>query len=75
MLIDFGRGDRREIPACTVLAAEHDPDGRPRTVFYSSPRDGVILRQGQSGRVQGSPSPGTPACYGVDGFGRMALTY
>lgn len=75
MLVDFGNGDRRRVAACAVVAGEQTPDGEPRTVFYTPPADGVILRTGAHGRVLGAPGAGARACYAVDQYGRMVLAY
>ncbi|MDB4879067.1 MAG: hypothetical protein JWL60_513 [Gemmatimonadetes bacterium] len=69
MLVDLASGERRSVPPCAV----QDPDGRPRTVFFQGGSAGVVLRQGQRGRVQGSPAAGARACYAVDSWGRVVL--
>ena len=71
MLVDLPSGERRAFPACAVQAATRDPDGRPRTIFYQPSEYGLVLREGSSGRVQGSPA--SAACYGLDSFGRVTL--
>lgn len=71
MMVDLASGERRAFPACAATSASHDPDGRPRTIFYDGSANGVVLREGQRGRVQGSPAGAS--CYGVDGLGRIAL--
>lgn len=75
MLVEFGRGDRRTVPACAAMAAAQTPDGEPRTVFYTPPADGVILHAGARGRVLGTPGAGAQVCYAVDEYGRMVLDY
>jgi hypothetical protein len=75
MTVDFGNGDRRAIPSCAALAAARDPEGRPRTIFYEPPADGLVLRAGQSGRVAGEPPAGAPSCYTADQYGRVVLDY
>jgi len=71
MLVDFATGDRRSIPSC----AAQDPAGRPRTVFFEGGSTGLVLRQGQRGRVQGTPAAGARACYTADPWGRVVLQY
>jgi hypothetical protein len=73
MLVDFGSGPR-EIPACAAESAQRAPDGKPRTIFYQ-PAGGVVLREGQRGRVVGVPPADAKACYTVDAYGRMALDW
>lgn len=75
MVVDFGNGDRRTVQSCVADEAQRAPNGQPRTIFYSGPADGVILRAGQSGRVQGTPPAGASVCYGLDFSGRIALSY
>ena len=75
MVVDFGHGDRRAVPACAALAAEATPDGKARTVFYRPPVDGLVLRAGQRGRVLGQPAPRARVCYTADVNGRMVLDY
>ena len=75
MRVDFGNGDTRVIAACAAIAAAQDPDGRPRTIFYSASTDGLILRAGQQGRVIGAPPAGAAVCYTTDSLGRMVLDY
>ncbi len=75
MVVDFGNGDRRTIPACAVLDAERTPDGRPRTIFYRSPVEALVLRAGARGRVQGRPPAGALVCYAADRYGREVLAY
>jgi hypothetical protein len=75
MLIDFGGGDKRSIPSCAAQEAARDPAGRPRTIFYSPRADGLILRAGENGRVQGAPPVGAPVCYTADQYGRILLDY
>jgi hypothetical protein len=74
MLVDFGSG-RRSIPSCAAESAERAPDGQPRTIFYQPATGGVLLREGQRGRVLGVPPADAKACYTVDGYGRMALDW
>jgi hypothetical protein len=71
MLVDLPNGERRTIPACAAVQAEQDPDGRPRTIFYGGRTDGLVLRPGSRGRVQGAPT--ASSCYGIDGYGREVL--
>ena len=75
MLVDLPTGERRSVPSCAAQKAARDPDGRPRTVFYQPGDSGVMLREGQRGRVQGTPPAGVAACYGIDTLGRIALLY
>lgn len=75
MLADLPDGERRAFPSCAALEAARGPDGRPRTIFYQPTEYGLVLREGQRGRVQGTPPAGTNACYGIDSFGRVALQY
>ena len=75
MLVDLPSGERRAFHACAEATVGRDPAGRPRTVFYSGAEDGVILREGQRGRVQGTPPSGVTACYTVDSLGRLTLDY
>ncbi|HEX6600107.1 MAG TPA: hypothetical protein VF034_12355 [Gemmatimonadaceae bacterium] len=74
MVVDFGRGVRT-IPSCAAESAERAPDGRPRTIFYQPAAGGVVLRQGQRGRVIGVPPDDAKACYLVDAYGRMAVDW
>ena len=74
MVVDFGHGVRT-ISSCAAESAERAPDGKPRTIFYQPASGGVILRQGQRGRVIGVPPDGAKACYTVDGYGRMAVDW
>ena len=74
MLVDFGSGVR-SIPSCAAESAERAPDGRPRTIFYQPPAGGVILREGQRGRVVGVPPADAKACYRLDGYGRVAADW
>jgi hypothetical protein len=71
MMVDLPNGERRTFPSCAANSASVDPSGRPRTVFYSGAGDGIVLRQGQRGRVQVGAVPG--ACYTVDALGRLTL--
>lgn len=75
MVVDFGNGDRRTVPSCAALVAAQDPDGRPRTIFYQPPADGLVLRAGQTGRVVGAPPAGAATCYAADVYGRVVLDY
>jgi hypothetical protein len=75
MMVDFGNGDRRAVPACAKLAAEGTPDGRPRTIFYTPQAGGLVLRPGAQGRVHGAPSAGARVCYEADAYGRVVLSY
>ena len=75
MFVDFGNGDRCNVAACAQQASASTPDGQPRTIFYSPPADGLILRAGSRGRVIGSPQAGAAMCYGLDQYGRVALAY
>lgn len=74
MVVDFGRGVRT-IPSCAAESAARAPDGKPRTIFYQPAAGGVILRQGQQGRVVGVPPDDAKACYMVDAYGRMAVDW
>ena len=75
MVVDFGNGDTRTIPSCAAQASALTPDGQSRTIFYRPGSEGVILRAGQRGRVQGMPAAGARVCYTTDAYGRMALAY
>jgi hypothetical protein len=75
IFVDFGNGDRRNVPACAQQAAAATPDGQPRTIFYTPQADGLILRAGSRGRVIGTPPAGALICYGLDQYGRVALAY
>jgi hypothetical protein len=75
MIVDFPTGDRRTVPSCAALSADRTPDGQPRTIFYRPGADGVILREGQRGRVIGLPPAGASACYTTDQYGRMELDW
>jgi hypothetical protein len=74
MAVDFGNGDARSVPSCAAQSAERAPNGQPRTIFYQ-PSGGVVLREGQRGRVIGTPPAGAKVCYTTDGYGRMALDW
>lgn len=74
MIVDFGSGVRT-IPSCAAESAERAPDGQPRTIFYQPGSGGVVLRQGQRGRVVGVPPADAKACYTVDAYGRMAMDW
>ena len=71
MLVDLPNGERRSVPSCAMQSASRDPDGRARTIFYQPSEYGLVLREGSTGRVQGS-SEGS-VCYGLDSFGRVTL--
>jgi hypothetical protein len=73
--VDFGNGDRRNVPSCAQQASASTPDGQPRTIFYTPQADGLILRAGSRGRVIGSPPAGASMCYGLDQYGRVVLVY
>jgi hypothetical protein len=75
MLADMPNGEQRSFASCAVQSAQRDPGGKPRTIFYSPSAYGLVLREGQQGRVQGTPPAATKACYGIDQFGRVALLY
>jgi len=75
MVVDFGNGDSRTVPSCAAQSAERAPNGQPRTIFYQPASGGVILREGQRGRVLGLPPAGAKVCYTTDGYGRMALDW
>jgi hypothetical protein len=75
MVVDFGDGNRRTVPSCAVVAAAATPDGRPRTIFYQGPSDGIVLRAGSEGRVRGTPGADANACYAADAYGRTELRY
>ena len=75
MLVDLPTGERRSIPPCATRSPTRDPAGRPRTVFYTGETDGVVLRAGQRGRVQGAaPAARERSCYTTDSRGRLALS-
>jgi hypothetical protein len=75
MIVDFGNGDRRAVPACAVVEAASTPDGQPRTLFYSPPAYQLVLRPGQRGQVLGKPTAGARICYTNDAYGRVSLAY
>jgi hypothetical protein len=75
MAVDFGNGDTRTVPSCAAQSAERAPNGQPRTIFYQPGSGGVILREGQRGRVLGTPPAGANVCYTTDRYGRMALDW
>jgi hypothetical protein len=75
MLVDFRNGDRRAVPSCAKQASEQTPDGKPRTIFYTPPADGLILRAGERGEVLGAPPAGARSCYTLDVYGRVVLAY
>jgi hypothetical protein len=75
IFVDFGNGDRRNVAACALQTAASTPDGQPRTIFYTPQADGLILRAGSRGRVIGTPPAGASMCYGLDQYGRVALSY
>lgn len=74
MVVDFGNGVRT-IPSCAAQSAERTPNGQARTIFYQPAAGGVILRQGQRGRVIGTPPADAKACYMADQYGRMAIDW
>ena len=74
MIVDFGNGDRRAVPACAVVEAASTPDGKPRTLFYQ-PGYQLVLRSGQRGQVLGRPTAGARICYTNDAYGRVVLDY
>jgi hypothetical protein len=74
MVVDFGSGVRT-LPSCATESAERAPDGKPRTIFYQPAAGGVVLREGQRGRVVGVPPADAKACYTVDAYGRMAVDW
>jgi hypothetical protein len=75
IFVDFGNGDRRNVASCAQQASASTPDGQPRTIFYTPPADGLILRAGSRGRVIGTPPAGALMCYGLDQYGRVALAF
>jgi hypothetical protein len=75
MVVEFDNGERRAFPSCADQKAVRDPQGRPRTIFYQPSDYWLVLRPGQRGRVQGTPSAGVTACYAADTVGRMVLRY
>jgi hypothetical protein len=75
MLVDMPNGEQRAFASCAAQSAQRDPAGKPRTIFYSPTSYGLVLREGQQGRVQGTPPAGVKACYGIDRVGRVALLY
>jgi hypothetical protein len=75
MIVNFGNGDRRAVPACAAVEAAGTPEGLPRTVFYRPPAYQLVLRAGQRGEVVGRPAAGARVCYGNDAYGRVALAF
>jgi hypothetical protein len=75
MVVDFGNGDRRAVPACGAVEKASTPDGQPRTIFYRPPTYSLVLRPGQRGQVLGRPTAGARVCYTMDGYGRTVLAY
>jgi hypothetical protein len=75
MVVDFGNGDRRAVPACASVESAATPDGQPRTLFYRPPAYALVLRAGERGRVIGRPGAGARVCYMNDAYGRVALAY
>jgi hypothetical protein len=75
MVVDFPSGERRAFPSCAWQEQSHDPQGRPRTIFYQPQDYWMVLRPGQRGRVLGTPPAGAQACYAVDQVGRVVLRY
>jgi hypothetical protein len=75
MVVDFQSGERRAFPSCAYQEQAHDPQGRPRTIFYQPQDYWMVLRPGQRGRVLGTPPAGVQACYAVDQVGRVVLRY
>lgn len=75
MVVEFQSGERRAFPSCARQEDAHDPEGRPRTIFYQPQDYWMVLRPGQRGRVIGTPATGVQACYAVDQVGRVVLRY
>jgi len=75
MLVDFDNGEHRGFPSCASQQSLHDPQGRPRTVFYHPPEYELVLSPGNRGRVEGMPPAGAAACYGLDANGHTVLRY
>jgi hypothetical protein len=75
MVVEFQSGERRAFPACAWQEQAHDPQGRPRTIFYQPQDYMLVLRPGQRGRVLGTPAAGVQACYAIDQGGRVVLRY
>jgi hypothetical protein len=75
MVVDFQSGERRAFPSCAWQEQAHDPQGRPRTIFYQPQDYWMVLRPGQRGRVLGNPPAGVQACYAIDQVGRVVLRY
>jgi hypothetical protein len=75
MVVEFQSGERRAFPSCAWQEQAHDPEGRPRTIFYQPQDYMLVLRPGQRGRVLGTPPAAVQACYAVDQVGRVVLRY
>jgi hypothetical protein len=75
MLAEMPNGERRSFHACAEATVGRDPAGRPRTVFFGGADEGIVLREGQRGRVHGQPASGQAACYTLDSLGRVTLDY
>lgn len=74
MAVDFKSGTRRAFPSCAAQGDLRDPKGRPRTIFYRQTDYWMILKPGQSGRVQGDePATNAKACYVIDSMGNVVL--
>ena len=74
MAVDFKSGTRRAFPSCAAQGDLRDPKGRPRTIFYRQTDYWMILKPGQSGRVQGEePAANAKACYVIDSMGNVVL--
>ncbi|HEX7977037.1 MAG TPA: hypothetical protein VF461_00435 [Gemmatimonadaceae bacterium] len=74
MAVDFASGERRAFPSCAAQGDLRDPKGRPRTIFYRQTDYWMILRPGQTGRVQGEqPAANVKACYAIDSMGNVVL--
>jgi len=74
MAVDFKSGVRRAFPSCAAHGDLRDPKGRPRTIFYHQTDYWMILKPGQSGRVQGEePAANAKACYAIDSMGNVIL--
>lgn len=74
MAVDFKSGERRAFPSCAAQGDLRDPKGRPRTIFYRQTDYWMILKPGQSGRVQGEPpAANAKACYAIDSMGNVVL--
>ena len=75
MIVNFGNGDRRAVPACATVDAASTPEGQARTVFYRPPAYQLVLHPGQRGEVVGRPAAGARVCYRNDAYGRVALAF